>query len=82
MKTILALLIVLGIAGTGCTDDERSKQTLEDYGFTRIEITGYEPWKCGDDYTYSTGFTADNPQNRRVRGVVCCGMVKGCTVKF
>lgn len=65
-----------------CTDDEGSRKTLDNYGFTNVNLTGYVPFTCGDDYTFSTGFTALNPQGKSVSGVVCCGWLKGRSVKF
>lgn len=75
------LLILVGMLG-GCTDEDKSRQTLENYGFTNISVGGYDAFECGDDYTYSTHFQATNSQGRRVEGTVCCGILKGCTVKF
>lgn len=31
---------------------------------------------------FTTGFVATNPQGMRVEGVVCCGWLKSCTVRF
>lgn len=78
-RLILAALL---LAGCGA-DESNSRRTLESSGYTEISITGWAPLTCGKDDTFSTGFTAKNPQGRRVSGVVCCGLVfKGCTVRF
>lgn len=31
---------------------------------------------------FQTGFVAKNPAGKRVEGVVCCGVLKACTVRF
>lgn len=66
----------------GCTDDGRSTQVLFDSGYSDITITGYQWYGCGDGDTYTTGFRAKNPAGRMVSGVVCCGILKSCTVRF
>lgn len=80
MKLLLVLL-VLPLAGC-FTDPDNSTRTLDNLGFTKIEIGGYDAWSCGDDYTYHTKFTAINPNGKKVSGTVCCGFFKGCSVKF
>lgn len=77
-KIALAFLLTLA----ACTDPERSRETLENLGFTEIETMGYAPFSCGEDYTYATEFRAKNVRGQRVEGVVCCGFLKGCTPKF
>ena len=79
---LAAVLMGLLIAVCGCEDADRARQTLEDYGFTDINVGGYDAWSCGDDYTFSNSFEATNANRRRVKGTVCCGYLKGCTVKF
>lgn len=79
--TIIVLIICL-YALMACSDYDRSRKTLESAGFTDIVITGYEPFSCSDDDTYSTGFNAKNPKGVVVDGVVCCGVVKACTIRY
>ena len=77
----LLLALLLG-ATTACTSDVQSKQTLLDAGYTEISLTGYAPFACGEGDTFSTSFTALNPKgNRNVKGTVCCGLMKGCTIR-
>lgn len=66
----------------GCTDEGASRRALESHGFTNIRFTGYTPMACAHDDDFSTGFVATNPKGESVRGVVCCGVVKSCTVRF
>jgi len=79
MKWILGLLLTLSLA---CVNEDDSLRTLQSAGYTNIQITGWKPFSCGKDDTYSTGFTAKNPAGVKVTGVVCCGlMFKSCTVR-
>lgn len=74
-------LAVIWLAG--CTSPESATRTLQQAGFTEIQTTGYAgPFSCGRDDVFSTGFTAMNPQGAKVEGVVCCGWMKLCTVRF
>ena len=79
MKRILALAALLLCT---CTAPDNSTDTLTKMGFTNIEITGWSPFSCGEDDSFSTGFKATNPVGLPVSGVVCCGLVKNCTVRF
>ena len=67
---------------TACSNDSDTVRTLRASGFTEITTTGYSPWSCSDSDTFSTGFRAKNPKGDVVEGVVCCGLLKSCTVRF
>lgn len=80
MRPIIIALAMLTAAA--CSDAQSSLAALKAAGYSNIAITGWEPFSCGQDDTFSTGFTADNPKGERVRGVVCCGlMFKACTIR-
>lgn len=70
------------LALSACTDDDATRRTLVSSGYTEIVVTGYEMFGCGKDDTYVTGFRAKNPNGVQVTGVVCCGVMKSCTVRF
>ena len=78
MKRALLALFLL----TACTDEDRTVSTLVAEGFTDIHAGGYEPFSCGDGDTFKTHFTAKNQRGLVVEGVVCCGWMKSCTVRF
>lgn len=67
----------------GCSDESSARRTLHKAGYTDVQITGYDPFECGDDDSFHTGFIAKNPRGETVSGTVCCGwMTKGCTIRF
>lgn len=77
--TVLALTLPL----CACSNETDSREALQKSGYTDIRITGWSPFSCGKDDTWSTGFRAKNPAGQQVSGVVCCGLVfKSCTVRF
>ena len=78
------LIVVLSLISFGCfTNEPDTRRTLDDSGYTDVEITGYSYWACGKDDTYHTGFRAKNVKGKTVEGTVCCGMwTKGCTIRF
>lgn len=73
--------IVLLIALVGCTDESTARRTLQDQGYSDIQLTGYRPFACGDDYTFHTGFSAKSIAGRPVTGTVCSGLLKGSSIK-
>ena len=81
MKLGFAIITICCVL-ISCYDDSRSRQALDNAGFTDIVITGYEPFGCGDDDTFSTGFKAKNSKGTDVEGIVCCGVVKACTIRY
>jgi hypothetical protein len=82
MKSALLALVLFSIAPS-CTNESAARQTLEDAGFTNIELTGYSAFTCSKSDDTCTGFTAIGPTGHRVKGAVGCGYAcKGCTIRF
>jgi hypothetical protein len=81
VKKLISVLVVL-LAILACTDENATRETLRKSGYTKIQTTGYSFFECGEGDTFHTGFTATNPAGERVSGTVCCGILKGCTVRF
>lgn len=80
---VVCLVAIIPALLSGCTDEESTRRTLENAGYTDVQTTGYEMFSCGEDDTYQTGFIATNPKGKRVKGVVCCGLIaKGCTIRY
>ncbi len=75
-------LMVLAALMVSCTSEDGTRETLEKSGFSDIEVGGYAPFACAKGDAFQTKFTAKNPLGRRVEGVVCCGWLKDCTVRF
>jgi len=75
-----ALLAALVLAG--CSNPGASRSALEKAGFRDIQTGGYAWMSCSKDDTFATSFTATNPMGMRVSGVVCCGLMKDCTIRF
>lgn len=84
VKFAVALILVFVFAFmAGChTSSDSTLQTLQKSGFTAITVGGLAPWTCGADDMAGRSFVAKNPQGMLVEGVVCCGLLKGCTVRF
>ena len=78
MKKIIIAIFVL----CSCTDESSSRKALDNAGFSDIEFTGYDWGACGKDDNFSTGFKAKNPNGKYVKGSVCCGFMKRCTIRF
>lgn len=79
-KTIaIALLALL----TACTQPDHAKRVLEDQGYTKVEMLGYDWLNCSKDDTYHDKFRALSPAGKPVTGVVCAGVLfKGATIRL
>jgi hypothetical protein len=65
-----------------CTNEADSRRALEDAGYSEIKFEGYAPLACGKGDDTATKFIALNPPGKKtVRGTVCCGYFKGCTIR-
>jgi len=66
-KTLLLTLFL-----SACTSPDKARETLEDEGYSHIQIGGWSPYGCahgeGGDST-CTKFEAKGPSGRYVRGV-------------
>lgn len=89
MKNVLAiaLAVTLGIAwlsSVGCDSGEvEARRALDASGYSHVTIGDYAWIGCGrGDDGYRHHFTAMNPVGKPVKGYVCCGWGKGCTVRF
>ncbi len=84
MNKFLIVLIVLGCFFNvmACTSENGTYRALSELGMHDIKTTGYEPFACNKEYSYSTGFVAKNAQNKQVKGVVCCTFLDYCSVRF
>ncbi len=82
LLVIAALVAVPFACGAGCTDEDRTRTTLRKAGYRDVTVGDYAWGECGKHDSYATEFTAINPSGERVSGTVCCGILKGCTVRF
>lgn len=81
MKKALSLVMMLVMAGCS-TDTDEVQSTLRKAGFTNVVVGGLSPFACSEDDKMGRSFTAQNANGQSVEGVVCCGVFKGCTVRF
>lgn len=82
LSTLFIMLAVICMPFlSSCTDAAASTRALTDEGYTEVEITGYDYFGCSKDDTFHTGFRAKNVKGVVVTGVVCCGILKSCTVR-
>ena len=86
MGICFVLFLVIAVAvGISHDPEPDMLRTIESYGMTQPRIVGPGSVigsECGDDYWYEREFEASNAAGRRVRGYVCCGYSKRCTIKF
>lgn len=78
MRKLTLILLAL----TACTNESSSEHALRSAGFSEITFQGYDMFACSDSDTFATKFTAKNPSDVFVKGTVCCGWVKNCTIRY
>lgn len=54
---------------------------LEAAGYTDADVLGHRFFGCGRGDLFRSGFTATGPGGLPASDVVCCGLLKGCTVR-
>ena len=77
MKRLLFLLML-----SACTSTEETLSTLQKAGFRDIVVGGVTGFACSEEDKMGRSFTATNGNGQSIDGVVCCGIFKGCTVRF
>lgn len=83
MKRLL-LLCVLCLSGC-ITGEYEARQALIKEGFIGIRIGGIAWNRCGQNQKFGREFSAVNTNSKMakiVNGVVCCGIISGCEVRF
>lgn len=78
---IIVTSTVLTVWLTGCTDPDRSRAALEHARYSDIRVGGYAWIGCREGDHYQTTFAAKGPTGLPARGVVCCGLLKPCTIR-
>lgn len=82
MEVVTRALLLLSIFALACTDEAGARRALDANGFSSVTLSGFDWWSCSKGDTYATKFEATNSVGKRVSGVVCCGVMKACTVRF
>lgn len=78
------VLMVSFLVGTGCGACDRpgkTREALQAAGIEDIQLGGHSFLGCSDDDISSIHFTG-RVGDRKVSGVVCCGLLKRCTVRY
>lgn len=80
----LVICVGAGFALSTCEDDDYAAQrkALTNQGFTDVDIGSYAFFGCSESDVYSNHFTATNTAGKPVEGLVCCGLMKACTVRW
>lgn len=79
---IAFMLAVLGMSVACTAPEDDAVRALRAMGFTSIQLGEYPFFMCGEEDTFNSEFTAMTREGRTISGAVCCGVFKGCTVRF
>lgn len=76
------ILVILLMNGSFTTQSDETTATLASSGFTEMVLGKSALFACGEGDKVGRYFRARNPRGDMVSGIVCCGILKGCTVRF
>ena len=77
------MVMMLALAAVGCeANPDEAMRALEAQGLTHVTIAGYPFFACGEGDNFNSAFSARGVNGDLVEGAVCCGWMKGCTVRF
>ena len=85
LGTVFFIMVYALFAAMGAcsVSEERFDKTMRNEGFVTSSQGGYDFWECGYGDTWVSSFSAVRADTeRRVSGTVCCGIFKGCTVRW
>lgn len=92
MRNLILSVIVCAFMGlfAGCEPShEEAMSVLESEGLHDIRLLGWKTFACSDDDDFNVEFAAKrtmldregHPTEIDVSGVLCCGLMKSCTVR-
>jgi hypothetical protein len=87
-KNFMALLFLF-ISGCG-VDPETAQRVLHNHGIENVRVGDYAFGQCSRDDTFASYFSGERRDISEdgtvemipVEGVICCGIIKLCTVRF
>ena len=84
MRKFQVVIVMAMALMAGClTGKQEATEALEGAGMSNVQTGGAAWFACSeDDKEWGRKFEATNAQGKRAKGVVCCGIFKGCTVRW
>lgn len=73
--------MIFFLLALGCTASTRSLEALTQAGYTEIKLEGHAWFACAEEDVFATAFKAKGPTGVPAEGAVCCGTLKGCTIR-
>ena len=74
---------MLSLLFLACTvSQDKVTEVLAPQGFTHVQVDSYAWLGCSKDDTFKSDFTAVSRDGTPVEGVICCGVIKSCTVRW
>lgn len=77
---IVAMTFLLPVC-CGVSDHDAAR-AFEAAGLENAKVGGYAFLSCSEDDSYKSHFTATNAKGAQVEGVICCGVMKSCTLRY
>ena len=89
-KCVVYYLLYLLLLPACNVSETTAQEVLSAEGLHGIHLTGYAFFSCSEDDNFKSHFTAKrwtlqedgNRIEANVTGTLCCGLLKGCTVRY
>lgn len=80
--TFALVCLLGGYATCSAMDPGRVTEAAQNAGLHDVEVGGYAPFACSDSDDAGRYVTGTRQDGQRVEAVVCCGLLKRCTVRW
>lgn len=75
--------LLLALFFAGCAPDEATAiRAIKAVGLNHVKLGLYPFFQCANEDYFNSAFTAYTREGNKIKGAVCCGVFKGCTVRF
>lgn len=82
VSCVVAVAVLgLGVMGFGTTQNQTVK-AAEAAGMVNVIPGNIDLFACGEEDLPGRKFVATNPVGKQISGIVCCGAMKACTVRY
>lgn len=80
--SIVAVWTIAQAAGSCAPRPSQVSGALDALSLRDPNLGGWPWFECGYGDEFAQEFEATTPSGQRISGAVCCGIFKGCTVRF
>jgi hypothetical protein len=80
---IITAILCFGVGNSDVLgSQDRAVAAAEAAGLRDVEPLGYNIFSCSEDDVFGVNVRGQNSAGTPVEATVCCGLIKGCTVRY